>query len=178
MCAHRQVALFADNTSHTRATHIDSDALLLLARPSRLRIHFDHGQRNHICTFFRILFCQFNLLLLLPCKSVSFESSCLRKLLTSLQPDCLSGSCILCEMLCFQKQLCSLLQQLLPLSLSNLRFFCSVSQLSASARPAESSSPLSLAPWALLSLFILFVSVVKTPGIGLLSTADLLGCVT
>jgi len=97
--------------------HIDSDLLLLLARISRLRIRFDHGQRNCICTFIRFLFYQFGLLLLLLCKNVSFKSSYLRKLLPSLQPDYSSVSCILYEMLYFQKQVYSLLKQMFPLSL-------------------------------------------------------------
>jgi len=59
-------------------TRTNSDLLLLLAATSGLRIGFDHGRRNRICIFFRILFHRFGLLLLLSFKNVGFKSLLLR----------------------------------------------------------------------------------------------------
>jgi len=72
VCVHCHATFFADTTDQTSMMHTGSDLLLLLAAMSRLRIWFDHGQRNRICVFLRILFYRFGLLLLLllllPCK--------------------------------------------------------------------------------------------------------------
>jgi len=79
VCVHLRVAFFADTTDQVPMMHTDLDLLLLLAGMGGLRIWLDHGQRNCICIFFRILFHQFGLLLLLlPRENMSLEGVSLR----------------------------------------------------------------------------------------------------
>jgi len=73
--------------SRTLMVRTNSDLLLLLAATSGLRIRFDHGRRNRICVFFRVLFHRFGLLLLLPFKNVSFKSLSLRQFAMSCDSD-------------------------------------------------------------------------------------------
>jgi len=92
-------------------TRTDSDLLLLLGVTNRLRIWFDHGQRNRICVFICILFHRFGLLLLLllTCNNMNCECLCSKELLPSFHLNCMS----ICIVLCFLPKTLDVPEQLL-----------------------------------------------------------------